>query len=138
MVSGTDHKIREMIGRALKKDPDISNAELQKKAKRIDKGVSQLSPRAFNARYPLQVKRKLSPKKSGRKRGSGKKTVGKKRSGASAASRAFHSWATTAFRGKKKELVSAVDSAFDEVMRSDTVSSVDKLLSKMDKAKKVF
>jgi hypothetical protein len=79
------------------------------------------------------VKRKLSPKKVGRKRGSGKK-----KRNASAAARAFHSLATTAFREKKEELVGAVDSAFGEVMKSDTVSSVDKLLSKMDRAKKLF
>lgn len=54
-------KVMEMVEAELKKDPDISNPELIKKAKTIDKKVADLSPRQFNAMYPLQVKRAMKP-----------------------------------------------------------------------------
>ena len=149
MANDKDRRIIQLIERALKKNLNISNAELQEQAKKIDKTVSELSPRSFNARYPLQVKRKLSAKPGGPKWGSKKKTgrkIGKaKRKSSSrkgpqsrAASRAFSSWANIAFRDKKSELISAIDLAFDESMKSDTVSSVDNLFLRMNKAKKLF
>lgn len=62
-MADTNQKVMEMIEAELKKNPDISNAELFDKAKKIDKGVEKLSPRQFNATYPLQVKRALKPRK---------------------------------------------------------------------------
>lgn len=56
-------KVMEMVESELKKDPDISNRELLDKARSIDKGVDKLSARQFNARYPLQVKRNMAPRK---------------------------------------------------------------------------
>lgn len=53
--------VMEMVEAELKKDPDISNPELFEKAKTIDKKVADLSPRQFNAMYPLQVKRAMKP-----------------------------------------------------------------------------
>lgn len=61
-------KIMEMIEAELKKNPDISNAELFEKSKKIDKGVEKLSARQFNAMYPLQVKRALKPRKRAAKK----------------------------------------------------------------------
>jgi hypothetical protein len=61
-------KVMEMIEAELKKTPDISNQELFAKARGIDKNIGKLSPRQFNARYPLQVKRALAPKKAKRAR----------------------------------------------------------------------
>lgn len=61
-------KVMEMIEAEIKKNPDISNPELFEKAKSIDKGVSTLSPRQFNAMYPLQVKRAMKPSRPKRKR----------------------------------------------------------------------
>ena len=61
-------QVMEMIEAEIKKNPDISNPELFEKAKAIDKGVSKLSPRQFNAMYPLQVKRAMKPSRPKRKR----------------------------------------------------------------------
>jgi hypothetical protein len=61
-------KVMEMIEAELKKTPDIPNQELFAKAKGIDKNIGKLSPRQFNARYPLQVKRAMAPKKAKRAR----------------------------------------------------------------------
>ncbi|HUE76785.1 MAG TPA: hypothetical protein VMM83_02500 [Longimicrobiales bacterium] len=64
-------KVMEMVQSELKKNPDVSNAELLEKARSIDKSVSKLSARQFNATYPLQVKRAMSPprKRAARKGG---------------------------------------------------------------------
>jgi hypothetical protein len=62
-------KVMDMIAEELKKNPDLSNKELFEKSIAIDKSIGKLSPRQFNARYPLQVKRNMAPRKpSGRKR----------------------------------------------------------------------
>jgi hypothetical protein len=61
-------KVMEMIEAELKKNADISNQELFAKAKAMDKSIGKLSPRQFNARYPLQVKRAMAPKKAKRAR----------------------------------------------------------------------
>jgi hypothetical protein len=76
-------KVMEMIEAELKKNPDVPNQELFAKAKGLDKSIGKLSPRQFNARYPLQVKRALAPKKARRARpASGKR--GRKSAGAAA------------------------------------------------------
>lgn len=64
-------KVMELVETELKKNPDISNKELREKAKSVDKSVEKLSPRQFNATYPLQVKRAMKPtrKRPARKRG---------------------------------------------------------------------
>lgn len=50
----------EMVEQTLRQNPDVSNDELQERASEIDPRIGELSPRSFNARYPLQVKRKLA------------------------------------------------------------------------------
>ena len=57
--------VMEMVERELREDPDVSNRDLKLKAEEIDEDVEDLSARQFNARYPLQVKRKLSAEQSG-------------------------------------------------------------------------
>jgi hypothetical protein len=64
-MADANPKIMEMIEAELKKNPDISNKELFDRATQIDKGIAKLSPRQFNAMYPLQVKRALKPRKRG-------------------------------------------------------------------------
>jgi hypothetical protein len=66
-------KVMEMIQAELKKNPDVPNQELFAKAKGMDKSIGKLSPRQFNARYPLQVKRAMAPKKARRARSAGGK-----------------------------------------------------------------
>lgn len=79
-MADANPKVMEMIAAELKKNPDISNKELFEKAKSVDKGIAKLSPRQFNARYPLQVKRTLAPKRPPAPRrptrGRGQKTAG--------------------------------------------------------------
>ncbi len=60
--------VMKMVESELTKNPDISNPELFEQAKEIDASIGELSPRQFNATYPLQVKRAIAPKKAPRKR----------------------------------------------------------------------
>ncbi|NIY12253.1 MAG: hypothetical protein GWN02_30035, partial [Gemmatimonadetes bacterium] len=76
-MADANPKVMDMIRAELKKNPDVSNADLFEKAKTIDKSVGKLSPRQFNAKYPLQVKRGMKPRK--RKSGT-RKTAAKTRS----------------------------------------------------------
>lgn len=60
MAVDRNEQVTAMVEEALREEPDISNDELQERAAEIDPDVGELSARSFNARYPLQVKRKLS------------------------------------------------------------------------------
>lgn len=79
-MAETNPKVMAMIEAELAKDPSISNDELLAKAKKIDRSVGNLSARQFNARYPLQVKRR----KDGPKPAKTKKRTTKKKAAAGA------------------------------------------------------
>lgn len=61
-------KVMAMVEDELKKNPDATTDELIEKAKKVDKGVAKLSNRQFNARYPLQVKRRRANGSKSRRR----------------------------------------------------------------------
>ena len=56
-------KVMTFVERQLKKDPKTPSKKLFERAKKMDPGVARLSLRQFHAKYPLQVKRRLAPKK---------------------------------------------------------------------------
>lgn len=60
MAVDRNERVMEMVEEELRDNPDVSNDVLQEEASEIDPRIGDLSPRSFNARYPLQVKRKLS------------------------------------------------------------------------------
>lgn len=67
----TNEKVMQFVEKELAKKPNIQTAELQEKAKGVDASVGKLTLRQFNARYPLQVKRKQAPSRPRRRRGRG-------------------------------------------------------------------
>lgn len=67
MASPAD-KVMTFVERQLKKDPKISSRQLFERARKMDSAVARLSLRQFHAKYPLQVKRRLAPKKRTKKR----------------------------------------------------------------------
>lgn len=101
-MAETNPKVMAMIEAELARDPSISNDELLAKAKKIDRSVGNLSARQFNARYPLQVKRRKDGSKPARKKPTGraKKKASRagKPSGAGKTTRA----ATSRRPGRKK------------------------------------
>lgn len=60
MAVDRNERVLEMVEGALRENPDVSNDELQERASEIDPRIGELNARSFNARYPLQVKRKLA------------------------------------------------------------------------------
>lgn len=65
-MAKTEEKVMKFVEDQLKKNPDIDVKDLYEQAKKIKSGgVSKLSLRQFNARYPLQVKRRQSQKSGG-------------------------------------------------------------------------
>ena len=60
-MSDVDVKVLAAVEAALKKSPKASVDELFEVAKGVNRSVSALTKRQFHARYPLQIKRKLSP-----------------------------------------------------------------------------
>lgn len=55
-----NENVMEFIEMELTKDPAVTNATLFEGAKLIDKSIGKLNPRQFHAKYPLQVKRRLT------------------------------------------------------------------------------
>ncbi|HUF14052.1 MAG TPA: hypothetical protein VMN78_13190 [Longimicrobiales bacterium] len=82
-MADTNDRVMAMVEKELQADPEISNEDLRTKAEKLDEGVARMSARQFNARYPLQVKRRLRPRRSGgrksARRGAGRKRGGKTR-----------------------------------------------------------
>jgi hypothetical protein len=54
-------KVMEMVQREIQADSSVTNETLFERAKTIDRKVGKLSKREFNARYPLQVRRRIAP-----------------------------------------------------------------------------
>ena len=79
----TNDRVMAMVEQELRANPDTSNDDLRAKAEKLDDAVARMSARQFNATYPLQVKRRLTPggRRGGRKGGGGRK-AGAKRTGA--------------------------------------------------------
>ncbi len=56
-------RVMEFVERELKKNPKVGSSDLFKRAKKVSRTVSGMTIRQFHAKYPLQVKRRLAPKK---------------------------------------------------------------------------
>ena len=67
-MSDIDEKVMSAVEAALKKNPEATVDELFAIAQEVNQAVAGLSRRQFHARYPLQVKRKLSPPRPRRPR----------------------------------------------------------------------
>ena len=67
-MSDIDEKVLSAVEAELKKNPEATVDELFAIALGVNEAVAGLSKRQFHARYPLQVKRKLSPPRPRRPR----------------------------------------------------------------------
>ncbi|MGD8360265.1 MAG: hypothetical protein PVJ04_02455 [Gemmatimonadota bacterium] len=73
-MAEVDEKVMTFVEETLQKRPKIQLEELFEKAKKVSGAVKDLSKRQFNARYPLQVKRRRSQASRGkgaRRKGTG-------------------------------------------------------------------
>ncbi len=67
-MAQVDEGVLSAVEAALKKKPNASVDELMEMAKGVNPAIGKLSKRQFHARYPLQVKRRISTSKPGRRR----------------------------------------------------------------------
>lgn len=73
-MADVDPKLMSFVEAELKKSPDISTNDLFDKAKKKHPAAAELTVRQFHARYPLQVKRRMSLAKGGGRRKPRRKT----------------------------------------------------------------
>lgn len=64
-MAKTDEKVQAVVEEELKKNPGATLDELFERAKEASPSVTKLTRRQFNARYPLQIKRRLGIKGGG-------------------------------------------------------------------------
>lgn len=57
-MANTDEKVMEMVMDELRKEPDIETSALHDRVKSVFPHIGKLTLRQFNARYPLQIKRR--------------------------------------------------------------------------------
>lgn len=113
-------RVMEMIAAELKKKPDTSNAELLEKAKSIDKGVAKLSPRQFNAMYPLQVKRAMKPPRPRKRKSRGQTAAanGRRDRVRTLLLGLARDVANAQGKGELVDLVAGIDGYVDKVMKA--------------------
>lgn len=85
-MAKTNEKVMALVEEELKKNADASVDELYEKAKAAHPSIRELTLRQFNARYPLQVKRRRSrgkprKKKAPARRASRSRSAGSKKEG---------------------------------------------------------
>jgi hypothetical protein len=60
MMAKNEERVMQFVEAELERNPDVATSDLFEKAKKVDSGLGKLSLRQFNARFPLQIKRKKS------------------------------------------------------------------------------
>ena len=121
-----DEKVMSLVEQELEKKPDASVDELYDKAVKVEKSIGSLTKRQFNARYPLQVKRRKGGT-SGRKKKSRKRSASRRKksttNGAREAVRGVFlrfasDLAAAEARKDVVEVVASVDKYVDEVLKT--------------------
>lgn len=139
MASATD-KVMQYVERELAKNPDVSNDTLLEGAKKIDKSVTELTPRQFHAKYPLQVKRRAG--KGGAKKKKKSTAKASRRGGASRSRRATKRKSATTtssagedrVRGVMMKFARDLSSADSQVETIEVLSNMDRYVSDIMKA----
>lgn len=93
-MAEVDQKVMDFVEEALNENPGIQLEELFRMAREISDSIHHLSRRQFNARYPLQVKRRRAQAARSRN-GGGKRPSGPRRT------RAAHTTASSPVRGPR-------------------------------------
>ena len=129
-------RVVAMVERALKKNPELRSADLQKRAVKIDKALGELNGRQFHARYALPARRRIFGGSRSRTTTSGKRqsraTTTRQKSDPVIAI------LTDSFEEKKARLSDAVDGAFQRTIQADSVKQINTLLSSIDRRTKEF
>lgn len=124
-MADVNPKVMSMVEDEIKKNKDVTTQELYEKAQKVDKGMAKLTARQFNARYPLQVKRRMKPRKARkaapRRAKSKPKTGGSRRGGESV-------------RDVLLQFAKDVVNADGKAAVVDVIASVDDYVGRIEKA----
>ena len=129
-MSAAVDKVMQFVERELKKNPQVSNQDLFKGAKKINRAVARLTPRQFHAKYPLQVKRK---KASGRTRRKTTRSAAASRSvGRRTSTRAVEN--TEGVRKVMLRFAKDLSSADSQTQTIEVLSNMDRYVADIMKA----
>jgi len=124
-MAESEEKVMRFVEETLEKDPQIETSELFERAKKVDSGVENLSLRQFNARFPLQIKRRKSmadPNRRQRPRRRRRRSQAAAAEGREAVRQVFLRFASDLSAAEeRKELVGViakVDNYVDEAMQA--------------------
>jgi hypothetical protein len=139
-VADIDEKVMNYVEEALEKSPDADLDELMEGAKKVSPSVDKLTRRQFNARYPLQVKRRRAQAMEAP--AGGKKKTKTKKKKVAAAGRRKKSEGAAPPAGAQKEAVREVFLQFAQELsgaqeRKDLVKVLANVDRWVDKAVKV-
>lgn len=118
-MAETNEKVMSMVDQEIRKNSDITTRELYEKAKKVDGNIANLTIRQFNARYPLQVRRKLAPPRPRRRRKKGRSDEGRKEVRKVMLDFA-RNMASAEDMSEVVDLVAGVDKYVDRVMKAAT------------------
>lgn len=125
-MADVDAKVLAAVEAAVKEKPSATVDELMELAKGVNPSVGKLTKRQFHARYPLQVKRRMSAAKGGRRRtrkGSpGKRGTRNRKNGRDAVRAAFLRFASDLAGAEARKdvvrVVANVDKYVEEVLKA--------------------
>ncbi len=128
-MEAIDPKVMAAVERAIKKEPKISSADLFLKVTKRHESVRDLSLRQFNARYPLQVRRRIAAKE-------GRKPRGRKKSGI----RDRRSEASRLLQGEFDRLIQdlcdVISGKYEVALKKDSIVEIDAVLSRLERTLK--
>lgn len=117
-------KVMSMVEEEIKKNKDVTTKELYEKAQKMDKDIAKLTARQFNARYPLQVKRRMKPRK--RRKAAPRKTKATRKSGSRRGGESV--------RDVLLQFAKDVANAEGKAAVVDVIASVDDYVGRIEKA----
>ena len=118
-------RVMEFVERELKKNPKVGSSDLFKKAKKVSRSVSGMTIQQFHAKYPLQVKRRLAPKKP--RKSPARKPARRRATKAPAANR-------DAIRGVLLNFAKDLSAAESQLATIDVLANLDKYVDRVVKA----
>ena len=131
-MSRSDDQVSAMLEKELRKDPNAATAFLKEKAAEIKKSVGKMSLRSFHGTYVGSVKRKISGRKGGRKKGA----EVKKATGATRSSGSLQDLLSSHLQSKRDALVAALDAAQSRAVKSSDLAAIEAFGKKMDRMRK--
>lgn len=131
-MSRSDDQIFTMLEKELRKDPNAATAFLKEKVAEIKKSVGKMSLRSFHGTYVGSVKRKISGRKGGRKKGA----EVKKATGATRSSGSLQDLLSSHLQSKRDALVAALDAAQSRAVKSSDLAAIEAFGKKMDRMRK--